>query len=898
MTALFGAALLSGCAREGFTVDGDSAMRIAVSLADIAGSDVKGIAGTAPLTELSLTSSDGNVQIPLTGIESDWTVSLPEAASKGQLINNRDYSGMPIALSTALSPFYVSAYNGSDDFFTKATNNTETVSWTGTVWSMPHTYYWRKDTELTFLAWTNLPEGSSVSSASSGLTLTHSVPATANAQKDILLGYYSGTGTEGTADISFGHPMTAVIFKKGTIAGDPGIKSIKLSGVAKSGTATMSAWNGAFSWSSLTYGGEVSQSGNPLAKAADNTLGEPFILIPQDLSSKNVTVTVTFSDDNTASAVLDGGSWQAGKTNTYILGFVNKHFVIEVEETTVAYTNTTESQSIPFTIKSYMYIGESDVQSARTAVSYTAEYYDGSEWKQFNAPTAASAIYGVYGLSATNPGAVTATKVPLTAKAKTNSEMLDEKRWSGDDVEASGWDLSKMQVGGEGYSASRNSNTANCYIVKHPGTYTFPCVYGNAIQNGNAASSSYSTTKGTLKKFLNAKGNGITSPYILSDINATRPKATLLWCDAKKNNELMIHDVELKGSGADAYISFQTAGKNNLVQGNAVIVLYDDQNNNGYQEGEALWSWHIWVTDADLGASATSKVGGKFGTFTLMPRNLGWCDATATRYSTAQSEFQIRLRQVDGDDTYWYLDVQQHYVDVYNNDGSNVFYQWGRKDPMSPGNSKWKAKGSDIQGDIYGDKVIYNASGNELNFLVENFSSGGSGFNIIIEKGIKKPRTMNNNGTTVPTYDNLWSVDLNGSGSGYYGVTPSKTVYDPSPYGYVIPNVNLFRNFTTNGNKVTSASGINGVWNEESYGWLMKNSDGVLDYNLLLPATGYRLTADGTARYYGSGCWWWTVNRPDGTNRMSCPGFWLKDTFDPLDQWPHSDACVVRPVMQ
>ena len=50
-------------------------------------------------------------------------------------------------------------------------------------------------------------------------------------------------------------------------------------------------------------------------------------------------------------------------------------------------------------------------------------------------------------------------------------------------------------------------NTANCYVVTHPGYYKFPLVYGNAIKNGATNAIAYGSST-----FVNHLGNQISDP--------------------------------------------------------------------------------------------------------------------------------------------------------------------------------------------------------------------------------------------------------------------------------------------------------------------------------------------------------------------------------------------------
>ena len=255
---------------------------------------------------------------PAEGLPIHFAISA-ENVTKGELINT-DGSDKALA-DKGVTSFAASAYNGSSPLFSD-----QTVTYASGKWSTASTYYWPQSTVLTFLAYANLPEGQAATIAATGVSTVHTVPAEASAQKDILLGRYQGNGgNTGTARIHFEHPLTAVRFLRGDIDESLVIKSISIKGVAASGTATMDA-SGAISWSEVSgYTHTVSQTKDSglSEDGTTKTIGEPFIIIPQNLLVNGVTVTVKFKDDTEVSATIASGEWKAGRTNTYSLSYVD-----------------------------------------------------------------------------------------------------------------------------------------------------------------------------------------------------------------------------------------------------------------------------------------------------------------------------------------------------------------------------------------------------------------------------------------------------------------------------------------------------------------------------------------------------------------------------------------------
>ena len=296
----------------------------------------KAVAGQMAAS-VTLTDKSGDVAIPLQcevtdGIDSAYAGGEPESPTKGALINTTGNDNKALAEFAGLigNEFAAKAYDGDGALALE-----QTVTWPegGSAWVATPVAYWPQSTELTFLACANIP-AEDIGFASTGLSMAYTVPETAESQKDILFGHSTGKGgNTGTAQIRFEHPLTAVRFLYGEIDGNPRIKSITLDGVATSGTATMTP-DGEIAWNSVSdYDYSVSQASESGLSVDETTklIGEPFIIIPQDLESHNVTVSVVFTDNTTVEAVLDAGNWIEGYTNTYTLSATGIELVIDDE---------------------------------------------------------------------------------------------------------------------------------------------------------------------------------------------------------------------------------------------------------------------------------------------------------------------------------------------------------------------------------------------------------------------------------------------------------------------------------------------------------------------------------------------------------------------------------------
>ena len=176
------------------------------------------------------------------------------------------------------------------------------------------------------------------------------------------------------------------------------------------------------------------------------------------------------------------------------------------------------------------------------------------------------------------------------------------------------------------------NETANCYIAGKAGQeYRFKAtVMGNGATTQPVAD--YDPLSGTAP--------GIT-PKTLAPASAN-----ILWQTAPG----LIYGVQLK----NGYIYFTLNGSENtsLDAGNAVIAAYAADGTT------ILWSWHIWVTDADLDSKVeTYTIHSDYNDYNklvnpvMMDRNLGALS-----------------------DGYWAVNK--------NNKAQGMRYQWGRKDPF------------------------------------------------------------------------------------------------------------------------------------------------------------------------------------------------------------------------
>ena len=400
----------------------------------------------------------------------------------------------------------------------------------------------------------------------------------------------------------------------------------------------------------------------------------------------------------------------------------------------------------------------------------------------------------------------------LTAKTYPATFAAQEKTLQTSDIilkarpVLSNVDLSMVDV--KGNALTGGQSTANCYVIHNPGTYRFPTIYGNAKKNGATNTKAYTSTKtgpNILTKFLKADGTEITKPEIEGIANAC-----LIWQDTKD----LISEIKYENN----YVSFAVK-KETIHNGNAIIAVRDNSNT-------ILWSWHIWVTEEDLTPVEITNHGGY--KYNILPVNLGWCGlGTATDY--AQREVKIRIKQQSGNKTADLAFNQKgHFIERDKKIGNCTFYQWGRKDPMLPGNGITAGDGK--------DKTCYTTDA-QYAFQARGLNTAD------IKEYIRNPHKFNINGDMDGKYYNLWSTDNERTDANDDKVI--KTVYDPSPVGYTLPAPNAFTGFTTTGKEASNPTeyNVNGGFNKGWNFYTKPNKQGSI---VFFSATGRRDNSSGS----------------------------------------------------
>lgn len=352
-------------------------------------------------------------------------------------------------------------------------------------------------------------------------------------------------------------------------------------------------------------------------------------------------------------------------------------------------------------------------------------------------------------------------------------------------------DLSKQDYLG---NATDKTNTANCYIVRTTGKYTFPLVYGNAIKNSANNTPAYTKQTGAnTTDFVNHLGTPISSPWLAGCEGAQIGDLFVLNLD----NNTETTGLKIFNSKGNLYAGFEI--KSIPDRGDNLLIGVKDTSN------RVMWSWHIWIIPAFIELGTFNLVNSNGTPYEILSYNLG-------------AQFDTSTYTVDG----------KTYCKTYK----NLFYQFGRKDPLRTANVDI-VTGSSLT------TTISDAIQNPEKFYCYINNSEGSG----------------KNDWCVEHASNLWDANR----KTYTGSESSciKTIYDPCPVGFIVPNMQWSYGFTTDGGNMSDASRFQ-VVGEFQNGWMMKRNPQDTQ-GIFIPASGYRNNASGDVNNVGSHGYYWSV---------------------------------------
>ena len=690
-------------------------------------------------------------------------------------------------------------------------------------------------------------------------------------QKDLMTAcsghvHYSVQGTAPRTDLDFRHALTAIKFAVGqNLSINKTISKVEIRNALSKGKYTLSdKFDGTGAkWENLSdaktfklEGLAVSTNQNPNAVLTGNDGDNyTFYMIPQELTGKNITVYVEFTDGSKIESTLKG-SWLAGTTKTYKLSEKNSTWEYTLETTNPANVAYNQDKSNDYLVTSYRNAPDGTKQPVKwKAVGY--EEYDRAtdSWTNLgtNKPswlTAMSKESGNGGATAES-GKATITKADLKDRLTEYNKVLQDATAKGS--ASNPYNLSNTN-GGDAIQ-----NTANSYLISAPGYYRIPLVYGNAVKGGTTNESSYKTAHtGTdvLSNFKDHLGNDITTPYINVQ-NASNPatQASIVWMDQKD----LVDGLTVTNNGDKSFVNFHVSAAN-IKNGNAVIAVKS-------ADGTIMWSWHLWFDHSDA-LSTIACTNHEGDNFKITKNILGYTlyKWKSTSYESPRvARMKIEQEVGNGAKKSAYITITQS--PYAEREYSTALYQFGRKDAFP------------------GTNTLYEST------FVEN---GGN--NISIVNAIQNPGTFYTDGNKWGTeykYFNLWSMQTTSQGDA--SKTLVKTVYDPCPVGFTMPPLKTFSGATTTGITNTNNKDINALGNWDQ-GWHFYAKDSSSPSTVYYPAIGSRTARAGSLYGVKDRGYYW-VGVPSSTTAGSNLDI-TNTKVIPANNLNRAVGCSIRPVAQ
>ena len=618
-------------------------------------------------------------------------------------------------------------------------------------------------------------------------------------QPDILFALASASRSQtqdgdGTVDLNFEHALAGIQFRAKNIAGGT-IKSITIKNVYGQGdceytlsdetTDSGARMNGTFEWSKLSDNKDFTQTMSVEVKESstlpDGTLQDvtteannemTFMMIPQSTEEVEVVIELIGQRDGekyTVSGKLSGPdpsspvTWEAGNLYIYDISTdsINWTYVFKVTPSIELKLGET---SKTYNVKSYRYRTQlGDTPENREDIPWNAEGVSATETNRKDGTTTDANIDDIITNFSKNGNGGFSSDYPLEI---TRNQM--HTTYDGDiklkNATPKGSPEAPYDLSTSGGTLSRE--TANCYCVNAPGTYQLPLVYGNAIKGGNHNTLAYNSQ---FKDYLN---NSIENPYIYNNHGYQPYDACLVWSDGF----YMFENIHLN---EDKTMLVFSLNKDYMQQANAILAVRDEQ-------GQIMWSWHIWVTERSLDEIHWLQDGlGSNATYGMMQCNLGWVDGKMVYYNDRSLKFKFTQT---GSGYVKEMTVNQAGDAFDYKDVGSTYYQWGRKDPIVALRNWDTYRFEDYRLHETSDpKYVYKTASGDVS----------------IGTTIQNPNIFYLMGKDTDwldkTISSLWD---NSSGNSSTKETSIKTIYDPSPRGYKVPVPRAFSVFV-NGNAGT-----------------------------------------------------------------------------------------------
>lgn len=658
-------------------------------------------------------------------------------------------------------------------------------------------------------------------------TFHYTVPLNVTEQYDLLFSTQQTTvsgGKPGKVPLKFKHVLTALKFvanadiKKGTISKIT-IKNIRANGRYN---ALSDAWT--LSEKKFDFWVDLNKGVTPGASSAPITLPEQtFMLLPQ-VTSDDTMIEVEFTDSLTSTkrtlrAPLTNIDLQQGKTIVFKISNSN---IIEETFFDFKWRNTANVvdyrglQKLTLQWHSYAkstYKGDEKESPLNWMVEYSVD--NGTTWS-------ASKPDMIENFQPQGLGSVTQQFLDLKIGPSPALQLTPLV----DNPPVVDFNLSNST------GADQIENTANCYIIDRQGSYRIPLVYGNGIKNGQVNESAYynpsHSTFTAHPRLWTHTGMGVTDPYIYNaSIGENQQDKEPFDCVlVASTGEHLISDVKLAENKKELLFQIKRVY---ITQGNAIVAVRN-------KDKTIMWSWHIWVTPfrefmGQVKMRHVNRQTDKKTYYTALDFPLGWMTPRldiAVHYSR---NLQLRFTQIKTGKTIHLTANQLNRRPPMR--GTSLLYQYGRKDPYPS---------------EYGV--------NELKYY-NGYSMDHKPHGQNVELSIQQPHVISNSSRPY-RFVNLWDMayaDYNVADK----LDVTKTIYDPSPVGYMVPPASIFDSFLVRMETETGDLKFVNLSHYETQNlqevWTFLSSDKTTVYQIFFPTTGQYNTAS-TLTDTNSGFYW------------------------------------------
>ncbi|MFR9660326.1 MAG: fimbrillin family protein [Rikenellaceae bacterium] len=297
-----------------------------------------------------------------------------------------------------------------------------------------------------------------------------------------------------------------------------------------------------------------------------------------------------------------------------------------------------------------------------------------------------------------------------------------------------------------------------------------------------------------------------------------------LWCDFSGSEGITFEKVTGDDGNPAMKIKF-AVGFSSV--GNMVVAVK--------KSGTILWSWHIWLTDYNpytKSNGTTYKIYSNDVLLTWMDRNIG---ARDTEYNSSKTGV--------------------------------LYYQWGRKDPIRS-NATAMTVATTIA-DVVKSPTYFYKSAYDSGTSTSDFDWCGSDTDWDQDRDHHwrdaKLASVNDDTTK-------------------YGNT--KSIYDPSPLGFMVPCSTATDSWNSPFNFVS----------DSGYSFTTNGFGG--DNGIFFPAYGWRIYYDGSSWYYGDRSYYWSAAAVSSSNKTSCYGlnFYSGNTYYTIAA--RAGGVPVRPIKE